>query len=46
MPQPHGVETMIKEIVYAGGGAFDVPLRYYEIIKESNLLYGLDHSAT
>jgi hypothetical protein len=42
MPQPHGIETMIKEIVYAGGEPFDVPLRYYELIKESNLSYGLD----
>ena len=34
---------MLKEIVYAGNEPFNVPLKYYEIIKDKNLRYGLDH---
>ncbi len=42
VPQLPGVENMIKEIVYAGKEPFNVPLKYYEIIKDINLRYGLD----
>jgi hypothetical protein len=43
LPQLPGVEKMLKEIVYAGKEPFNVPLKYYEIINDINLRYGLDH---
>ena len=43
IPKPLGIEAMLKEIVYGGNEPFNVPLKYYEIIKDKNLRYGLDH---
>ena len=40
--KPTGIDEMLKEIVYAGGEPFNVPLKYYEIIKDKNLRYGKD----
>tara|TARA_Y100000992_G_scaffold183583_1_gene124002 strand:- start:187 stop:1473 length:1287 start_codon:yes stop_codon:yes gene_type:complete len=40
--KPTGIDKMLKEIVYAGGEPFNVPLKYYEIIKDKNLRYGKD----
>ena len=42
--KPTGINEMLKEIVYAGGEPFNVPLKYYEIIKDKNLRYGKDIS--
>ena len=41
MPQPEGINKMLKEIVYAGEEPFNVPLQYYKSIKESTLNYGI-----
>lgn len=41
MPKPEGINKMLKEIVYAGEEPFNVPLRYYKLIKENNLNYGI-----
>ena len=38
---PPGIDNMIREIVYAGEDQFNVPLRYYELIKSDNLNYGI-----
>ena len=37
----HRIDNMIREIVYAGEDQFNVPLRYYELIKSDNLNYGI-----
>ena len=43
MPKPPGIKDMLKEIVYAGNEPFNVPKKYYEIIKDENLRYGHNH---
>ena len=40
--KPPGISAMLNEIIYAGEEPFDVPLRYYNNIKQKNLMYGLD----
>ena len=43
-PTLPGVENMLREIIYAGNKPYNVPLKYYEKIKEKNLSYGLNIS--
>ena len=43
-PMLPGVEDMLREIIYAGNKPYNVPLKYYEKIKEKNLSYGLNIS--